>query len=247
MANKVIFLGSKPIGYFCLEQLLQNQNLYNIDVIGVLTNNTNRMGSANLGELAKQYNVTVLESLSEILSMECDFLISVQYHEILRKQHLSITSKMAINLHMAPLPEYRGCNQFTFAIIDGKEEFGTTLHVMDEGIDSGAILAEQRFPIPVDCFVDQLYELTLEASKELFKSKIGTILLGNCTPIPQEQFFNKRSSSIHYRKEIVGVKKIDLNWDEDKIWKHVRGTSMPGFDPPYAEINGVKLNITIER
>ena len=247
MTNKVLFLGSKPIGYFCLEQLLQNQEAYNIEVIGVLTNNTSRMGVANLATLAEAHNVNVFNSLDEICSIKCDFLISVQYHQILRKQHLSIASKMAVNLHMAPLPEYRGCNQFTFAIIDDKEEFGTTLHIMEEGIDSGAILAEQRFSIPVDCFVEELYTLTLDASKQLFEAKIGAILLGNCTPIPQEQFLKERTTSIHYRKEIATAKKIDLNWNEDKIWRHVRATSMPGFAPPYAEINGVKLNIIIER
>jgi methionyl-tRNA formyltransferase len=247
MANKVLFLGSKPIGYFCLEQLLQNQEAYNIEVVGVLTNNTNRMGVANLATLAEEYHVKVLNSLDEIYSIECDFLISVQYHQILRKKHLSIASKMAINLHMAPLPEYRGCNQFTFAIIDAKKEFGTTLHIMDEGIDSGAILAEQRFSIPEDCFVEELYELTLDASKQLFESKIGAILLGDCTPITQEQLLKDRTTSIHYRKEIATAKKIDLNWSEDKIWRHIRATSMPGFDPPYAEINGVKLNIIIEK
>lgn len=246
MASKVIFLGSKPIGYFCLEHLLKEQEEYNIEVVGVLTNNTNRLGAADLTKLADRYGVQVIKSLDRLIEFECDFLISVQYHEILKAKHLSIASKMAINLHMAPLPEYRGCNQFTFAIIDGKKEFGTTLHVMDEGIDSGAILAEERFPVPDNCFVNELYELTLVASRKLFENKIGAILLGKTTPIPQKKFL-ERTTSIHYRKEIAQAKKIDLNWDEDKIWRHVRATSMPGFPPPYAEINGIKLNITIEK
>lgn len=247
MANKVVFLGSKPIGYFCLEHLLQQQEAYNIEVVAVLTNNTNRMGKADLTQLANAYQVPVLTSLEALLQLEVDFLISVQYHQILKAKHLEIAKKQAINLHMAPLPEYRGCNQFTFAIIDGKEEFGTTLHIMNEGIDSGDILAEKRFAIPTDCFVKELYELTFEASCQLFEEKIGAVLLEQCMPIPQASLLNKRTCSIHYRKEIAAAKKIDLNWDADKIWRHVRATSMPGFPPPYAEINGVKLNITLEK
>lgn len=247
MANKVVFLGSKPIGYFCLEHLLKQQQAYNIEVVGVLTNNTNRLGKADLTQLAAAYEVPVLPDLEALLQLEVDILISVQYHQILKGKHLAVAKKQAINLHMAPLPEYRGCNQFTFAIIDDQKEFGTTLHIMNEGIDSGDILAEQRFAIPPNCFVKELYELTFEASCSLFENKIGEVLTGNCPPIPQADLMGERSCSIHYRKEIAAAKKIDLNWDEAKIWRHVRATSMPGFPPPYAEINGVKLNITIEQ
>lgn len=246
MKNKVIFLGSKPIGYFCLEHLLKQQDAYNIEVVGVLTNNTNRMGAADLTKLAIEYAIPVV-TLKDLVSLECDFLISVQYHQILKKRHLDIARKMAINLHMAPLPEYRGCNQFTFAIIDDKVEFGTTLHVMNEGIDSGDILAEKRFAIPEDCFVKTLYNLTFEASCALFEEQIGAILKEEVTPIPQANFLDERTTSIHYRKEIATAKKIDLNWDEAKIWRHVRATSMPGFPPPFAEVNGVKINITVEQ
>ncbi|MGH1337118.1 MAG: formyltransferase family protein [Aureispira sp.] len=247
MSSKIIFLGSKPIGYFCLEHLLQQQKVYDIEIVGVLTNNNTAMGAADLVSLAKEYDVPVFDQLDDIIATTCDYLISVQYHQILKKKHLAIATKQAINLHMAPLPEYRGCNQFTFALIDGKEEFGTTLHVMNEGIDSGDILAEKRFPIPKDCFVDQLYDLTLEASCSLFANQIGAILNDEITSIPQDFFLGKRTTSTHYRKEIRAAKKIDLNWDEDKIWRYVRATSMPGFTPPYAEVNGIKLNINIER
>ena len=247
MPSQVLFLGSKPIGYFCLEHLLQHQVVYDIELVGILTNNTNRMGQADLTALAAQYQVPVLNSLQELEGMTCDYLISVQYHQILKKRHLAIAKRQAINLHMAPLPEYRGCNQFTFALIDGKAEFGTTLHVMDEGIDSGDILAERRFAIPVDCFVDELYQLTLDASKALFADKIGTIFSGEAVPVPQASLLDQRTTSTHYRKEIAQAKKIDLNWAAEKIRRHERATSMPGFEPPYAEINGTKLNITIER
>ncbi|MBK8684503.1 MAG: hypothetical protein IPN26_05660 [Bacteroidetes bacterium] len=75
-----------------------------------------------------------------------DFLISVQYHQILNERHIQKARTLAINLHMAPLPEYRGCNQFSFAILDQYPEFGTTLHVMDERIDHGDILFEKDSP-----------------------------------------------------------------------------------------------------
>ena len=52
-----------------------------------------------------------------------------------------------VNLHLAPLPQYRGRFSATHAILNGDRSFGVTLHYIDEGIDTGPIIAELRFPI----------------------------------------------------------------------------------------------------
>lgn len=247
MSHRVIFLGSRPIGYRCLKHLLDHQEAYNITVTGVLTNNTSQLGEADLGALAQVHGVPVLSGLKALLEQSCDYLISVQYHKILRRQHLAVAQKMPINLHMAPLPEYRGSNQFAFALIDGRTTFGTTLHLMDEGIDSGAILAERRFPIPPHCFIKELYDRTVAASFELFETEIGPILAGERPPIDQATLIPERGTATYYRKDIETIKKIDFDWPAEKIERHLRATSMPGFPPPYAEINGVKVSLVVDQ
>jgi methionyl-tRNA formyltransferase len=49
--------------------------------------------------------------------------------------------------------------------------------------------------------------------------------------------FNKRNTSLHFRNEIDSLKKIDLNWEKEKILRYLRATSMPGFDAPYTLLN----------
>ena len=246
MKKKILFLGSKPIGYFCLNNLIENCENYNIEIIGVLTNNTNRMGETNIIKLCNLNHITLIDKLDDILNIECDFIISVQFHKILLQKHINIAKITALNLHMAPLPEYRGCNQFTFAIIDDKKEFGTTIHVMEEGIDSGPIIAENRFKIPQEINVSELYKLTFKASCKLFSNSIYKILSNELDAIEQSELVNKRGSSTYYRKDIESVKNIDLDWPKEKIWKYIRATSMPGFSPPYTIINNKKINLIIE-
>ena len=101
-----------------------------------------------------------------------DFIYSVQYHQILKKEDIQKAGIIALNLHMAPLPEYRGCNQFSFALLDNKKEFGTTIHQLDAQIDHGDLLFEKRFPIPENCWIEQLYSLTYDASLLLFKESL---------------------------------------------------------------------------
>jgi methionyl-tRNA formyltransferase len=237
----IIFLGAKRIGYQCLKYLLNNQEALNIDVIGVLTKAHAVLEQAdeNVSTLAKDNNIEIIDNLNRL--PECDWLISVQYHQILKKNHLVKARKAAINLHMAPLPEYRGANQFSFAILDGMNYFGTTIHLMDEDIDHGAKLAERRFRIdPKQIWVEDLYNMTYEHSVQMFEEDIDRILNKPLKTINQK-FWNKIPSQIHYKNEMAALKVIDLTWPIEKIEKHVRATFMPGFEPPYALVNDRKI------
>lgn len=238
--KQIVFLGSKPIGYCCLKDLIVRQESLNVTVVAVLTQRRTEFDGYNdLAALAAEHGIPVLDSPDEL--PECDILYSIQYHKILKQQHLDKARQIAVNLHMAPLPEYRGSNQFSFAIIEGREEFGATIHVMDTRIDHGDILFQRRFPIPDNCWVHQLYELTFDASSRLFKQTLAHVISGNYQRLPQQDLVLSKGTSLHYRHEIADLKRIDLNWDAEKIKRHIRATSMPGFEPPYCEVANQKI------
>jgi len=238
--KKIIFLGSKPIGYCSLKHLIAAQDELNVEVAGVLTQRRKEFDGYNdLAALAESNNIPVFASPDDM--PECDIIYSIQYHQILKQHHIDKARQIAVNLHMAPLPEYRGSNQFSFAIIEGKEEFGATIHKMDTRIDHGDIIFQKRFPIPQDCWVHQLYDLTFEASAKLFKQTLRHIIEGKFQTVPQADLVASKGTSLHYRHEITDLKRIDLSWDAEKIGRHIRATSMPGFEPPYADVNGQKI------
>lgn len=238
--QSLVFLGSKPIGYHCLHYLIEQKDNLNIDIIGLLSNDNARFDdSLSLKKLAQENGIPFYESLD--LMPEADILYSVQYHEILQAKDIAKAKKRALNLHMAALPEYRGCNQFSFAILDEAKEFGTTIHLLDERIDHGDIVAEKRFPMPTNCWVNDLYELTYDASLRLFKDSISSIVEGNFDAISQKSLVESRGTSMHYRKEINDIKQIELSWEKEKIERHIRATFMPGFEPPYTIIDQQKI------
>ena len=241
--KKLVFLGSKPVGYHCFSHLLAKREEMNIEIIALLTNARKEFGNSHdLGALAESYDIPIIGEINEI--PDCDIIYSVQYHKILSATHISKAKQAAVNLHMAPLPEYRGSNQFSYAIIDNKKEFGTTIHLIDTGIDHGDILFQKRFPIPGDCKVNTLYDLTFNASLELFRDTLSDVVNNNYNPIPQASLEEKYGTSLHYKKDIHKLKEIDLGWDKEKIERHIRATSMPGFEPPFCIINGEKLYFT---
>lgn len=240
MFKKIIFLGSKPIGYECFAYMLSQRQALNIEIAGLLTQPRKEFGGDHdLAELAHLKNIPILSTLDEL--PECDILYSVQYHQILKQKHIDKAAQIAVNLHMAPLPEYRGSNQFSYAIIDGKKDFGTTIHAIDTRIDHGDILFQKRFAIPDNCWVDELYQLTFDASLNLFKETLKDIIDEDYNELPQHHYEKKFGTSLHFRNEIADLKNISLDWDKEKIQRHIRATLMPGFEPPYCIINGEKV------
>jgi len=238
--KEVVFLGSKPVGFACFEYLLQQQAALGCKVIALATRQrTEFSGNSDLTALARAHGVPVLGSLEELPS--CDIIYSVQHHELLRAAHLSRARQYAVNLHLAPLPEYRGCNQFSFAILDGAREFGATIHLMDARIDHGAVLFEKRFAIAPGCWVADLYAQTVSTGIRLFKDTLLSVVSGDVQPVSQEALKAARPSFLHFREEMAGLKEISLDWDGEKIERHIRAASMPGFEPPYCMIGNEKV------
>ena len=245
MSKRIAFLGSKPIGYQCLQYLLNHKDALDIEVVGIRTRLRTEFGDGNdLTVLAGEYNIPLIASLDEI--PECDIIYSVQHHELLKAAHIARASEIAVNLHLAPLPEYRGCNQFSFAIMDEVKEFGVSIHEIDTRIDHGALLFEERFSVSENCWVNDLYELTFSAALRLFETSVADLVNGNYSKTPQSELLKTRKERLHFRNEIRQLKEIDLNQSAAIIEKTIRATYMPGFEPPFALMDGKKIYFKME-
>lgn len=72
-----------------------------------------------------------------------EFLVSYGYGRILRKDVLDLLPGRAVNLHGSMLPWNRGAHPVIWSIVDGAPT-GATLHHMDEGIDTGDVIAQRQ-------------------------------------------------------------------------------------------------------
>ncbi len=239
--KKVTFLGSKKIGWECLSHLFEKRETLGIKLTQIGTNLGKKCEYRDrFLQLGQQLGHSVFSESGDIL-LATDILISVQFHFILSPKQLAQASEAAYNLHMAPLPEYRGCNQFSMAILERSPIFGTSIHVMDAGIDHGALVAERRWDIADDLWVQDLYQQTESESLQLFKETLPSLIAGDVERTAQEDLVAERGTSLHYRNEIQELKELDLNWSEEQIDRHIRATYMPGFEPPYFMVEGKKI------
>lgn len=248
MTKQVIFLGARRAGLECLNILGQYCNEENHEITGALFSGANKNMKKKFKYVCKKYDIDVLKELPKAENIsKNDIMLSVQHDSIVPQKVLSEVSEVSVNLHMAPLPEYRGCNQFSFAIIDNADIFGTTFHVMDPEVDSGDIIFERRFSVPKKCWVKDLYDITTHESVIMFKNKIGNIIEGRYSKTPQKKLIEERGTSYHYRKEIEDIKEINLSWSKERIQRHIRATSMPGYPPPYTIVDGRKVSLKLRK
>lgn len=242
MSLKIAFLGAKDIGASCFQYLLESAPQLGFEVCA-LRSRKGKQGE-RIKQIARQAAIPILESLEQL--PEVDILYSVQHHEILQQKDIDKAGKMALNLHLAPLPEYRGCNQFSYAILDEAKEFGVTIHQMDVRIDHGAILFEKRFPVMEGCWVNDLYGAAVQEGLTLFKERLPDIISGNFQLQPQNSLKGRTEGRLHFRNEIETLKEIPLDLPKNEIEKRIRATFMPGFEPPYAYIGNRKVYFSTE-
>ncbi len=204
--KKVVFLGAKEIGRKCLTELFARQEELGFMLLSV---GTSPKGEG-VREFCMRHKILMIADLDELLSLDFDILFCVQYHQILKPQHIFCAKEIAFNLHLAPLPEYRGCNQFSFAIFNEDKEFGVSIHKIDEGIDSGDIAFEKRFLIPKDCFVEELVELASEYGFRLFANHLKQMIKGEYRLMPQKDIYATKRE-FHLRNEINALKEVNLH------------------------------------
>jgi methionyl-tRNA formyltransferase len=107
---------------------------------------------------------------------QLDLALVYAYNQIIPKEYLELPKYGFWCIHPSILPKYRGPSPIATALINGDEETGVTIFKMDEKIDHGPIIAQERISIaPTDLRPDLEKKLTDLAFK-MFKKLISTDL-----------------------------------------------------------------------
>jgi len=95
-------------------------------------------------------NVNSEEFVDKIEEINPNLIVIVSYHTIIKKHLIQKFKNRIINVHMAPLPKYRGRAPINWAIINGETHTAITVHFVDEGIDTGPIISQEIIEIEDD-------------------------------------------------------------------------------------------------
>ena len=87
------------------------------------------------------------KSLNKLRALEPDLLISIAGNEIFKKDLINLAPKGCLNLHTGLLPKYRGLMPTFWAMKNKEEYIGVSVFFVDEGIDSGPIIEQEKLTI----------------------------------------------------------------------------------------------------
>lgn len=121
-----------------------------------------------------------------VRDQRADAAVVLAYGRILTREVLDIPRLGCLNLHASLLPKYRGAAPIQWAVVNGETETGICLMQMDEGIDTGPVLAVRRLPIGPDETADQLADRMAQLAAEVVRHDVMAALAGQLTPTPQD-------------------------------------------------------------
>ena len=162
---------------------------------------------------------------SALSSLGADAFLVVAYGRLLPAEVLGIPALGVLNVHPSLLPLYRGASPVATAILEGAEETGVTVMLLDEGMDTGPVLAQSE-PVPIheDDTRDSLTSRLFELGAGLLVDTLGGIESGSITATPQDE---ARATTTRLLKRSDG--KIDWMKPAEQIERQVRAyDSWPG-------------------
>ena len=173
-------------------------------------------------------------AIEEMYEIDDLVFFSTEYDRIINPQ-LFHTKKL-YNIHFSLLPAYKGMYPSVWPILNGEKYVGVTLHEIDQGIDTGDIIAQKRFRLLPRETSFSLYIRLLDEGTKLVIKHIESLINNQYKSYPQSldgsSYYSK--TSIDYANLIV-----DLNVTATQLDRQIRAF----YFPPYqvAQVYGYAI------
>lgn len=227
---RIVFMGTPEFAVPSLESLLRSPH----EVVGVVTQPDRPKGrgqevvAAPIKLVAQRAQVPILQPLkmkdpgfvAALQAWRPDLIAVAAFGRILPKVILDLPPKGCVNVHASLLPKYRGAGPIQWAVINGERETGITTMLMDEGMDTGAILLQEPVPIAPDDTAGSLSVKLAEVGGRLLIETLRRLDAGDLAPRSQD---HAQATMAPLLKKEDGL--IDWTLPAAAIANRVRGLS----------------------
>ncbi len=195
MNERIIFMGSPDFAIPSLDALHEK-----FDVIAVVTQPDRPSGRGRtltacaVKKRALELGLPVLQPVSlrklgaitELAEYKPTLIVVAAFGQILPKMVLEMPAKGCVNVHASLLPRWRGASPIQAAIAAGDTETGVTIMMMDEGLDTGSILAQRVVPIRPRTNAEELSRQLAFLGAQALLEVLPSYLNGMLAPLPQD-------------------------------------------------------------
>lgn len=242
---RVVFMGTPDFAVPCLEYLVLN-----FQVVAVYTQPDKPAGRGRLPTLppvkgaALALGLPVVqvasfksaEAVARLADLHPDVIVVAAYGQILPQSVLEVPRCGCLNVHPSLLPRFRGASPVAGAILTGDEFTGVSIMLLDEGLDTGPVLARAQIPISKQDTTGSLTKKLALAGARLLLDALVYWTREELTPRPQNEAEATYSAPITKENG-------EINWHLSavELWRQVRAYQpWPGS---YTRWQGKQLKI----
>ena len=195
---RIVFMGTPDFAVQSLSRLVEE----GFNVVGVVTMPDKPIGrhhdvlqSSPVKKFAQEKGIPVLQPeklrdedfLADLKALKPDLQIVVAFR-MLPQVVWALPPLGTFNLHAALLPQYRGAAPINWAIINGDSETGVTTFFLDEQIDTGRIILQERITIAIDDCAEDVHDKLMVRGAELVVETVRLIESGEAKATDQSLF-----------------------------------------------------------
>jgi methionyl-tRNA formyltransferase len=191
---RIVFMGTPSLAASILAELIEKK----YTIVCVITkpdspvDRGQEMKASAVKQKALAYGLPIEqpekldhEAIEKIKSLKPDLILVAAYGKILPPEILRIPGFGCINVHTSLLPQWRGASPIQNALLAGASETGVTVMLMDEGMDTGDILAQKKISIAPDETRESLTSRLTEEGKILLMETVPLWVKRKITATPQ--------------------------------------------------------------
>lgn len=194
MSTRIVFMGSPD---FAMPSLRALASRYQI--VGVVTQPDRASGRGRelkappVKTLALELGLPIIqpekvrapEAMDQLRAWNPDLIVVAAFGQILKPDLLALPRFGCINVHASLLPRWRGAAPINAAILAGDEETGVTIMKMDQGLDTGAMLAQKSIRLTRDDTAGSVTGTLSALGADLLLAALPDYLASKLTPTPQ--------------------------------------------------------------
>lgn len=238
---KIIYAGTPEFAVPALEALIQSPH----EVVAVYTQPDRPAGRGRklqpgpVKSCALHHAIAVEQPLSfkqqddidQLLSYQADLMVVAAYGLLLPKVILQAPGLGCVNIHASLLPRWRGAAPIQRAVLAGDDVTGITLMQMDEGLDTGMMLAKSECPIQLTSDAATLHDSLKGIGAELLMANLDNIASGSFTGEPQDD------SQACYAKKLT-KQEAAIDWGKPAELLHREIRSFNPWPVSYSTLQG---------
>lgn len=239
-------MGTPEFGARSLEALI-NSDFF--EIIAVVTQPDKKVGrglelsTSAIKKVAQRYQLKIhqpekiRQEAALIKELQPDLIVVAAYGQIIPASILGIPKYGCINVHGSLLPKYRGAACIQAPILNGEKFSGITIMKMDEGLDTGPILAQKKIRLAKDETASSLHDKLAELGAPLLLKTLVRYIKGRVKPKKQRS---------RYASYVKMLKKEDghINWHHsaEEIERLTRAFNPWPGAYGYLSDEGLKIN-----